>query len=76
MTWEQALVLAARDRKRVRLSTGQIGTLVYAPGDGSQRPHPKLRHGDPSKCGVRFSWLKRDTIIAIHPSDIVEVLDD
>lgn len=74
-TWQEQLMLAAQRRARVRLRSGVVGTIVYAPGSpASQAKDHPVRHRDRSKCGVTF--INRSWPIAVAPEDIIEILDE
>lgn len=77
MTWQRALVAAAKARARVELDDGLTGTLVYAPSqailDGAppaERAKPP-RHGDRRLCGVRPDGSVRT--IGVPATSIVRV---
>ena len=76
MNINRTLIAAARQRATVRLVDGRSGVIVYAPAE-QINPHPLRkppRHGDWSKCGVRFDGEHRDTVRAVSVCDIVVVV--
>lgn len=74
MTWDKALMLAARQRATVVLRDGQRGVIVYAPHTTDPKPGKRPpRHGDPTKCGVRLDPDNPSFIAAVDPTEIIEI---
>lgn len=76
-SWQERLILAARRRKIVRLADGRTGVLVYAPGTktAKKKLKPEVRHGDRTKCGVRFGE-ESGSVFSVEPTDIIEIVDE
>lgn len=71
--WQDEMCRAARQRRRVELVDGRVGTLVYWPGrhaEDRSRKKP-LRHGDPRRAGVRFDDAVSGAVSSIDVRDVV-----